>query len=443
MRLAEIGLTSRGAGADNIRNITGSPTAGHRSAGADRHAAARTRAASLHPAPSRALRPAAQVQHRLRRRRTRRGAGGHQRHRVHRGAGGGRVRRSGRRVLPPGTRRHHRPPRLRPRHRCDRAARGARRASPRRSLRVFIAEGDRTDRTKARLKYVLDRWGVPRFLEAMEEIPRRAAARASIRPRSAAPAAGQARPCRRASRRSSQASTTSASSCRGAACPAAHDARPCRDRRTLRLRHAAADRLAEPADQRHSRRRRSTTRWPRSRRLGSIGAPRRCAAGWSPAPATPAASSPPATPSATPPNWSIGSDARIAIDRPVNIHLTGCHNSCAQHYVADIGLLATKVEQGDEMVEGYDLLVGGGAGAHQALGRLIRPKRAVRRSAADGAVVALRLDGSARWSRGLPDLDRAPERRGTRHYRPPPLAGGGGGRGSREETGNSVGAVPA
>ena len=28
MRLAEIGLTSRGAGADNIRNITGSPTAG-------------------------------------------------------------------------------------------------------------------------------------------------------------------------------------------------------------------------------------------------------------------------------------------------------------------------------------------------------------------------------------------------------------------------------
>jgi sulfite reductase beta subunit-like hemoprotein len=30
------------------------------------------------------------------------------------------------------------------------------------------------------------------------------------------------------------------------------------------------------------------------------------------------------------------------------------------------------VEQGDEMVEGYDLLVGGGAGAHQALGRPVR-----------------------------------------------------------------------
>jgi ferredoxin-nitrite reductase len=58
----------------------------------------------------------------------------------------------------------------------------------------------------------------------------------------------------------------------------------------------------------------------------------------------------------------------------VNIHLTGCHNSCAQHYVADIGLLAAKVEQGEDLVEGYDLHVGGGAGERQAIGRLIRPK---------------------------------------------------------------------
>ena len=36
--------------------------------------------------------------------------------------------------------------------------------------------------------------------------------------------------------------------------------------------------------------------------------------------------------------------ARVTIDRPINIHLTGCHNSCAQHYIGDIGLEATKVE---------------------------------------------------------------------------------------------------
>ena len=32
---------------------------------------------------------------------------------------------------------------------------------------MFIAEGDRTDRTKARLKYLLDRWGLPKFLDAV------------------------------------------------------------------------------------------------------------------------------------------------------------------------------------------------------------------------------------------------------------------------------------
>jgi ferredoxin-nitrite reductase len=66
-------------------------------------------------------------------------------------------------------------------------------------------------------------------------------------------------------------------------------------------------------------------------------------------------------------------EQRITVDAPINIHLTGCHNSCAQHYIADIGLLGAKVERGEDMVEGYDLHVGGGAGAQQAIGRLIRP----------------------------------------------------------------------
>src|SRR5580704_13848766 len=36
-------------------------------------------------------------------------------------------------------------------------------------VRVFIDEGDRTNRTKARLKYVIDVWGMEKFLAAMEE----------------------------------------------------------------------------------------------------------------------------------------------------------------------------------------------------------------------------------------------------------------------------------
>lgn len=63
--------------------------------------------------------------------------------------------------------------------------------------------------------------------------------------------------------------------------------------------------------------------------------------------------------------------ARIELDVPINIHLTGCHHSCAQHYIGDIGLLATQVEQGDDMVEGYHLHVGGGWGSESGIARLL------------------------------------------------------------------------
>ena len=64
-------------------------------------------------------------------------------------------------------------------------------------------------------------------------------------------------------------------------------------------------------------------------------------------------------------------EARVAVDLPINIHLTGCHHSCAQHYVGDIGLLACKVEQGELSVEGYHVYIGGGAAstAEQAMAR--------------------------------------------------------------------------
>jgi len=64
-------------------------------------------------------------------------------------------------------------------------------------------------------------------------------------------------------------------------------------------------------------------------------------------------------------------ETRVSLDTPVNIHLTGCHHSCAQHFVSEIGLLACKVEVGEDAdpVEGYHLLIGGGFGPYAALGR--------------------------------------------------------------------------
>ncbi len=66
-------------------------------------------------------------------------------------------------------------------------------------------------------------------------------------------------------------------------------------------------------------------------------------------------------------------EARLEMDQPVNIHLTGCHHSCAQHYIGDIGLLACKIPvPGDEdPIEGFHIVVGGGSGSHARIGREI------------------------------------------------------------------------
>src|ERR1700760_3623282 len=64
-------------------------------------------------------------------------------------------------------------------------------------------------------------------------------------------------------------------------------------------------------------------------------------------------------------------EPRVEVDTPLNIHLTGCHHSCAQHYISDIGLIAAKVPVGDsdDTVEGYHLFAGGGFGAQADLGQ--------------------------------------------------------------------------
>ena len=62
-------------------------------------------------------------------------------------------------------------------------------------------------------------------------------------------------------------------------------------------------------------------------------------------------------------------EGRVALDSPINIHLTGCHHSCAQHYIGDIGLLACKVQTSEDgdAVEGYHVHVGGGFGPDAAI----------------------------------------------------------------------------
>ena len=62
-------------------------------------------------------------------------------------------------------------------------------------------------------------------------------------------------------------------------------------------------------------------------------------------------------------------DAQFQIEQPVNLHVTGCPHSCAQHYIGDIGLMGAKV--GGE--EGYQLVVGGGSDRDRGLARELIP----------------------------------------------------------------------
>ena len=65
-------------------------------------------------------------------------------------------------------------------------------------------------------------------------------------------------------------------------------------------------------------------------------------------------------------------DAQFTLAHPVNLHVTGCSNSCAQHYIGDIGLMGVKVDGG----EGYQVNLGGGADNDQAIARELFPAMA-------------------------------------------------------------------
>jgi ferredoxin-nitrite reductase len=238
-------------------------------------------------------------------------------------------------------------------------------------LRVFIASGSRTDRTKARLKYVLDDWGFDRFLEAVEaELGRKLT-------RVPAEAIGPVPPQSRSAHIGVHAQRQEGLSYVGVVVPVG------------RITVERMRGLADIADRFGSGTIRLTV-WQNllisdisdARIPEALAAIEALGLGHEAGPLRTGlvactgnagckfAASNTKGHAAELVDWL---EARITVDSPINIHLTGCHNSCAQHYIADIGLLGAKVEQGEDLVEGYDLHVGGGAGPQQAIGRLIRP----------------------------------------------------------------------
>jgi len=63
-------------------------------------------------------------------------------------------------------------------------------------------------------------------------------------------------------------------------------------------------------------------------------------------------------------------EARLpGFEQHLKIHVTGCPNSCGQHWIADIGLEGKKTKVDGQMVDAYYFCVGGAVGAHQATAR--------------------------------------------------------------------------
>ncbi|HEX8711478.1 MAG TPA: NirA family protein [Terracidiphilus sp.] len=234
-------------------------------------------------------------------------------------------------------------------------------------IRVFVAHGDRTDRKKARLKYLIDRWGVERFVEETEKrlpFPLLRVGAEECDPRAAIDRSGHlgvhpqkqedlcylgiSIPVGRLPAEQMRAIAAVAEECGS-----------CELRLTvwqnLLIPNIPAARVAEAVA-----------------RLRDAGLD--CTAGAILRGTVACTGNRGCRYAATDTKTHAIElaqrlDSRFKIMSPVNLHVTGCPHSCAQHYVGDIGLLGSKV-QGEE---GYQVVVGGGADNDRGLARELIP----------------------------------------------------------------------
>jgi sulfite reductase (ferredoxin) len=64
-------------------------------------------------------------------------------------------------------------------------------------------------------------------------------------------------------------------------------------------------------------------------------------------------------------------DRLPGFEQHLKLHVTGCPNSCGQHWIADIGIEGKKLKVGDRMADAYYFCLGGAVGLHQSIARPI------------------------------------------------------------------------
>ena len=64
-------------------------------------------------------------------------------------------------------------------------------------------------------------------------------------------------------------------------------------------------------------------------------------------------------------------ERRVRLDEPLRLHITGCPNACAQYQLAHIGMMGSKTKVDGQIVDAYDILVGGQLGRGAAFNHAI------------------------------------------------------------------------
>lgn len=236
-------------------------------------------------------------------------------------------------------------------------------------VRVFIENGDRTNRKKARLKYVLDSWGVKKFLSAVEDRLGRKLARVEAAQMEPRPAAD------RLAHLGVHPQKQNGLNWIGLVLPVG--------KLTVERMRGIAGIARELGDGDVR-----LTVWQnlllsgisdanvpealkRIEAMGLSAKPTAIRAGLVACTGNTGCKFAAADTKGTAELIAAHVESRLDLDQPINIHLTGCHHSCAQHYIGDIGLIAAPIpvnEEGDT-VEGFHIVVGGGTGANAQIGR--------------------------------------------------------------------------
>jgi sulfite reductase (ferredoxin) len=83
-------------------------------------------------------------------------------------------------------------------------------------------------------------------------------------------------------------------------------------------------------------------------------------------------------------------------DQDLKLHVTGCPNSCGQHWIADIGIEGKKLKVEGRMIDAYYFCLGGAVGGNQAIARPVG-YRCAAREVPDAIERLLRMYLMDRW----------------------------------------------